>query len=268
MAAFAEELKSIRRETGHRSARSFFDWLSERGVAFNYSYYMRLEQGGLPSEKLVQELAAAVGEPFADRLVLAYCRALFPKQKYLFAKPAAKTSAPISSLPESRAPSSQKELTLRQVAAIASAESVYHLFLLVTLSRRAISRAETAPLFKPKAYDQAVKLLTAEGILRESDEGISAVSVEARFPDSYNQELKDAYARFDLWDESFGHQFALEQLLNKMLLRRVSGRYLAIIRKQLEALFDLVKSSDETDTRYNDTVLQMKVVLRQGKLPG
>jgi hypothetical protein len=60
----------------------------------------------------------------------------------------------------------------------------------------------------------------------------------------------------------------LDLLVNKMIIRRVSGRYLVIIRKQLEVLFELVKSSDETDIRFNDQVLQLKVALRQGKLPG
>ena len=59
-----------------------------------------------------------------------------------------------------------------------------------------------------------------------------------------------------------------EQLINKMIVRRVSGRYLALVRKQIDVLFELTKTSDEVDSRYNENVLQLKVSLRQGKLPG
>jgi hypothetical protein len=93
-------------------------------------------------------------------------------------------------------------------------------------------------------------------------------SVEMRFPEAYNADLKAAYAKFDTWDETFGSNYGLEKLVNKMIVRRVSGRYLALVRKQLEVLFDLTKASDEVDQRYNDSVLQLKVSLRQGKLPG
>lgn len=268
MPAFSEELKSLRRELGLKSARAFFDWLKERGVGFNYSYYMRLEQGGLPSEKVVQEIASACKGQQADRVVLAYCRSLFPKNAYLFPRPGIGAGAAPMKPDQSGAPSGQKELSPRQVAAIAAHESHYHLFLLYTLSRGPIHLREIEGIIAPKVLQSALAVLEEESILRKSEAGYEAVSLEARFPDAYNAELKEAYAKFDLWDETFGAQFALEQLLNKMLIRRVSGRYLTIIGKQLDTLFELVKSSDEVDKRHNDKVLQLKVVLRQGKLPG
>jgi hypothetical protein len=113
-----------------------------------------------------------------------------------------------------------------------------------------------------------LKQLSGAALVRVAEEGFEAVSIESRFPDAYNDELKAAYAKFDLWDEEFGARMGLDLLVNKMIIRRVSGRYLVIIRKQLEVLFELVKSSDETDIRFNDQVLQLKVALRQGKLPG
>jgi hypothetical protein len=137
-----------------------------------------------------------------------------------------------------------------------------------TLARSPVAEKDLATWLSPRALAAAVRELKAAGLIRVSPAGFEAVSVEARFPEAYNRELKAAYAQFDQWDETFGGQFALDFLLNKMLIRRVSARYLAIIRKQLDLLFDLVKSSDETELRHNDNVLQLKVVLRQGKLPG
>lgn len=269
MASFAEELKITRQGLGHRTARAFHAWLQDRGASFNYSYYMRLEQGGLPSEKVVQEISAACKGPAADRLVLAYCRSLFPKNAYLFPEPPApKEAAPPEERLRGATIQGQRELSLRQVAAIAQGEAHYHAFLLCTLARKPVGAAEFADVYPAKVLRAALATLVKENVLREEETGFVAVSPEARFPEAYNQDLKSAYAKFDAWDESFGARFGLEQILNKLLIRRVSGRYLAIISKQLDALFDIVKSSDEVDQRHNDKVLQLKVLLRQGKLPG
>jgi hypothetical protein len=270
MASFAEELKKIRLSLGHRTARSFHAWLKDRGAGFNYSYYMRLEQGGLPSEKVVQEIASACRGPAADRLVLAYCRSLFPKNNYLFPEPAAVATAPKPDEEKLRGSTiqGQRELTLRQVASIALGEAHYHAFLLCTLARKPIQAAELTAVYPAKVLNPALAALVKENVLRKGEAGYEAVAPEARFPEAFNRELTAAYENFDAWDESFGARFGLEQILNKLLIRRVSGRYLAIIAKQLDTLFDIVKSSDETDQRHNDKVLQLKVLLRQGKLPG
>src|ERR1700739_3166415 len=84
MPPFAEELKRSRPNAGFKTASAFFDWLKTKGIGFNYSYYMRLEQGAPPSEKGVGELASTVKKDWAERLILAYCQSLFPRQAYLF----------------------------------------------------------------------------------------------------------------------------------------------------------------------------------------
>jgi hypothetical protein len=272
MGDFAQELKLAREALGHKSAKAFFLWLKKSGVSFNYSYYMRLEQGGLPSEGLVKELAQALKGEWEDRLVLAYCRALFPKKSYLFgannAGPA-KTAVPAARPDADRAPKTgQKELTLKQVAALTQTETGYHIFLLSTLARKPIPIDELRQWFSVKALEAGLKSLISVELIRESPEGIEAIALEAKFPDAYNEELKASYEKFDKWDESFGAQLGLEAMINKMQIRRVSGRYINIIRKQLDVLFELVRSSDEMDARYNDKILQLKVVLRQGNLPG
>lgn len=266
MSDFARELKAARSARGHKTARAFFDWLKAKGVSFNYSYYMRLEQGAIPSEKVTQEIAASLKGEWADRLILAHCRCLFPKNTYLFEAPAPKKAE--TETPKAYVPSGQKELSLKQVAAIAASKANYHLFLAATLARRLVKEEEFLEWFNARELSASLKQLGSAGLVRATEEGFEAVSVESRFPDAYNEDLKAAYGKFDLWDEEFGARMGLDLLVNKMLIRRVSGRYLLIIRKQLDLLFELVKSSDETDIRYNDQVLQLKVVMRQGKLPG
>lgn len=273
MTPFAEELKKSRKAAGFKTASAFFEWLKTKGIGFNYSYYMRLEQGGLPSEKVVSELASSVKKDWADRLILAYCASLFPRQGYLFAGSAA--SAPSVPVDEpapresgSASPQGQKELTPRQVAALVHNEATYHLFLLSTLARRAVRTSEVEEWYSTKTLNSSLKILSDAGLVSVVKGEFEHTAVEMRFPEAYNSELKEAYAKLDLWDESFGRKSGLEQLINKMIVRRVSGRYLALVRKQLDVLFELTKTSDEVDQRYNENVLQLKVSLRQGKLPG
>lgn len=268
---FSEELKHIRAQLGLKSARSFFEWLKAKGVSFNYSYYMRLEQGGLPSEKVVNELASAIKGEAAEHLILKYCTLLFPKHERLFSINEKKAQPSTGAFEKQsnelkKAMPAQKELSMRQVMAIASSKSTYHLFLLLTLSRRPILEAELFSL--SKSFQAALRTLASVDLLNVSDDGVEAKSIESRFPDSYNQELKDAYTKFDEWDEDFGIAFGFDLLLNKMLIRRVSGRYLSIIQTQLESLFELIRASDELDYKYNDQVLQLSVTMRKGKLPG
>lgn len=268
MSTFASTLKSARKELGHRTARSFYEWLKSKGVSFNYSYYMRLEQGALPSEKIVSELASVLKESWGERLILAFCVGLFPKHSYLFQPQKADSPGPERSEQPLSVPPGQRELTPRQVAAIASSEACYQIFLLSTLSRRPMEEEGLVRWFSKRTLQAVKKELVSAGLIRDTDGVIEATAVEAKFPEAFNAEIKEAYEKFDRWDERFGEHFGLEYFVNKMMIRRVSGRYLSIIRKQLETLFELVKTSDELDSRYNESVLQLKVVVRQGKLPG
>jgi hypothetical protein len=273
MNPFAEELLRVRKELEDKSARAFFARLKSQGITFNYSYYMRLEQGGLPSEKVVKEIAEALGGQ-GDSLILSYCRALFPKNAYLFAeapsamgrkKPKSMGAPSVAASPVMGA---QKELSPRQVAALAARSEAYHLFLLATLARRPLKREELARLFSLKSMEESLSALKEVELLKESEEGISALSVEAKFPEPYNKDLKLAFKQLDQWDESFGAEFQLESSINKMQIRRVSSRYLNLINKHIELIFDLVRSSDESDIRFNDQVVQFKVQLKRGNLPG
>lgn len=267
MNGFSSQLINTRARLGHKTAKAFFLLMKKRGISFNYPYYMRLEQGErLPSEKVVNEIALALGREVGEALVLAYCQTIFPKFQNLF------DSQDVQSIPATMkntyVPGGQKELSPKQVATLRSQESNYHLFLLVTLSRKQIPLTELENFFSDRQLNSAVKALCESEIIQLGPHGVEALAVEARFPEAQDQFLKDAYAQFDKWDEKFGEAFGLERFINKMMIRRISGRYLGIIRKHLEVLFEMIKSSDETDLRHNDRVLKLRVTIEEGKLPG
>ncbi|NUM87814.1 MAG: hypothetical protein HUU37_01285 [Bdellovibrionales bacterium] len=263
-------LAETRKRMGYHTSRAFFDHLKKQGVSFNYSYYMRIErEGALPSAKVMREIASALPEKAGEALVLGYCREQFPEHGFLFPERAFSVEA---EPPPAGAPADgqtkQKELSLRQVATIVKSENHYYTFLLLSLARTPIRLAEIQEHFPARLVPPVLEDLLRERIILERGGSYSAVSVETRFPEAYNEELKRAYARMDEWDVDFGKRFQLEPFVNKMMIRRVSPRYLGIIRHQLEGLFDLVRSSDENDARFNESVIQLRVNLRKGRLPG
>ena len=269
MKSFAEQLKATRQLLGYKQARPFYNSLKDQGISFNYSYYMRLEQGKvLPSEKVVNEIAQGVGEKEAEALVQCYCRSLFPRFSYLFSHYEVEEAVSPMKEPATAQATKQKELSEKQIACLAAHEIHYHLFLLFTLSRNPIRPEQLTDFVNKQELSKALANLEKQDFLRLTEKGYEAMAVESKFPEAHNKELKKAYALFDTWDISFGEKYGLESVLNKMLIRRVSFRYIGIIRKQLEVLFELVKSSDEMDTRYNEKVIQLRVQLRQGRLPG
>lgn len=273
MESFSEKLREARQASGHRSATSFYNWLKIQGISFNYSYYKKLENGGLPSEKVVNELALVLQGDWADKLILAYCQSLFPSKAHLFTLAPARPLESKIEDPGTKAASvvgstGQKELSLKQIEILSSHKNHYHLFLLTTMARTPILPRELELWFKKNEAAAAVENLIGAGLILSDEAGISPTAVEAKFPEAYNEKLKQAYAKFDNWDEQFGEQFGLEFLFNKMLIRRISSRYLPVIKKQLEVLADLVRASDEIDKKYNDRVVQVKIMLRHGNLPG
>lgn len=270
---FARRLKSIRLRTGARSARAFFNELSEgRRLTFNYSYYVRIEKGlTLPSAQVVSTLAELVGETDAAALVQAYCQTLFPRFSSVFGhyrEPAVDgASDPSSDRAEGPLVTTQSELSRTQVAVIGSDRDTYHVFLIATLARKPFPIDRLGEVLRGDPLVAVRKLEAAKLISMKGNE-LSATAVEARFPKATDKATKEIYERLDEWDDEFGTRFDMEALVHKLLLRRISPRYLSLIRSQLENLFDLIKASDETDTKYNDEVVHLRVTLRRGRLPG
>jgi hypothetical protein len=59
-----------------------------------------------------------------------------------------------------------------------------------------------------------------------------------------------------------------ESVLQKMLIRRVSSRYLSVIQAHCGVLLDLVRAADEMDATQNDDVLMLNISVQRGALPG
>lgn len=269
MGVFAESLKEIRNRLGHQSGKKFFQFLKKRGFECNYTYYMKWENGqGVPSKELINQLAKLLPQNESQLLIKSFCVEFFPDFAHLFdglsdlgeAKVATEVVAPVSA--------GQVEITARQIAVLQEHSLHYHIFVLCTLSRREIALKELEKYFVNLKIEKAIEKLKSENLIIESAKGIIAFAPDVKFPKSETAELKKAYQKFDIWDAEFSQVFQLASLTKKMMLRRISFRYLGLIQKQLELLFDLIRSADEIHNVHNDKVIHLKIELNQGKLPG
>jgi hypothetical protein len=80
--------------------------------------------------------------------------------------------------------------------------------------------------------------------------------------------LKELYKKMDEWDLSFGEKLNLTPVIKRMQIRRISWRYLNLIESHLNLVFEMIRSSDELDTKHNDHIIHLQLVLKQGKVPG
>lgn len=268
MSLVGEALKNIRQRLRYSSAKTFFAFLTERGLDCNYPYYMKIEKGdAFPSSAILNQMAKSLPENDGTLLVRAFCADQFKDFSYLF--DVSEFSKSSSSDKESATvPQGQRELSRRQVHVLATQSSLYHVFLMCTLARHPLQVGDLEKFFSKKLLGDILDMLIKEKILVRSADGIQAFSPDVRFPKDESEDLKKYYQKFDEWDVEFGAHFGLEEVLGKMLIRRISFRYLSLIQKQFEMLFDLVKSSDEIDTRHNAQIIQLQVSLKKGSLPG
>jgi hypothetical protein len=270
-------LKQYRKKYGFQSAKEFFNFLVSRGLSCNYPYFMKLEKGlAIPSAQVLSQIASGLEVHDGDELVLSYCRELLPKHDYLFQnqnlhfaltkKKKSDHQRTVENLDSGT--SGQIELTLRQVHFLGSEQINYHIFVLLTLARQGIPIADLQKHFGKDKFNFTFKKMIEYNIAYTTENKAFAMQSDIRFPKSDLLELKKIYHQFDVWDETIGDDFHFEEVITKMFLRRISVRYLGLIQKNLELLFETVKSSDETDKRYNQTVIQLKIHLKKGTLPG
>lgn len=262
-------LKDIRSRLGYTSAKTFFKHLQSRGVECNYPYYMKIEGGdAFPSSALINQIAKALPGNDSVALVKAFCADQFADFKYLFEiDPPMRTDESLEAFKEV-APQGRHELSMRQVSVIAKSMAHYHIFLLCTLARRSLKSAELQEYFAKKVLTNCLQDFLDEGIIVEIAEGYQAFSTDVMFPKDKTPALLEYYKSFDEWDVRFGEQFELTEVIGKMQIRRISFRYLGLIQKQLELLFETIRSSDETDLRHNSQVIQLQVNLKKGSIPG
>lgn len=271
---FAHILRHLRKRAGHEKARGFHSELTERGVEINYAYYMKMESGQvLPSHKIVEQISATLPDEDAAALILAYCRTIFPKTKHLF--PALES---VSSVRETVAHEPAtilttkhqgRELNRRQIHVLARSKTHYHLFLTATLARKALPIEELRQIFQYKNLQTAIPELEQAKVLRMLPEGLKTYSTEHQFPSAQDfPELKPLYRQFDEWDESFAEDFDFTERVDKRLIRRISPRYLNVIEQSLDTILSLVRAADELEDKHNEELIQIRLSLRSGRLPG
>ncbi|MDD0852852.1 hypothetical protein HBN50_07085 [Halobacteriovorax sp. GB3] len=273
--SFGQELIKIRTSLGYDQAKSFFLYLQTRGLECNYQYYVKIEKNqAQPSIGIVNQMAYGLCKARGEQLILAYCQNQFEGFSYLFdgkvSKKQRKNKLDIDSSSQNQTltkknNSGQKELSLGQIQLLGEKKENYFLFLLLTLSRDEVSLSDIS-LYKD--LYRSISALIDGAIVVVEDEAIRPVSSEFRFPKSYNKNIDSIYKSFDLWDTEFSAQFEFDQLINKMMIRRISPRYLNVIEKQIDSLSDLVRLSDESDPCYNNDVIHLNIRLSKGKLPG
>lgn len=268
---FAETLREIRKAQGHEKARGFHHELAKKGVECNYAYYMKMEAGQvLPSAKIIEQISETLSDEFAKELILSYCRTLFPRYSHFF--PLTDTvnvrekEAPRIDI--SQAPG--RELTRRQVAVLGHSKAHYHVFLVSTIARRPLQMSELKAIFpNQKSLPDVVAELEAAQIVRVNREGVKAIASEHKFPSEKEfPELKPTYRQFDEWDETFAEDMNFSEHQNKMIIRRISPRYLDVIEDSLNNILKIIRAADELDTKYNESLIQVRLSLKSGKIPG
>lgn len=267
MESFGQVLIRVRLEKGYKTSKSFFNHLKSRGLECNYQYFVKIEKNiSFPSALIVNQIAKALPAQSGQEVVLAFCSNQFHSFDYLF-KNGANSQTQISEKKEipSLKIQGQKELSIKQVNTLYKRKENYFLFLLLTLSRAPIELSEVK---KFKGLGRSIKdLVESEMALVEEDK-ITSTSTEFRFPKDSDRELSSIYNAFDDWDVEFSYQFNFDKMMNKMMIRRISPRYMSVIEKQIEALTDLVRLSDESDQKYNNDVLHLQIRMSKGEIPG
>lgn len=272
---FSETLREIRKKLGFDKARGFHAELAESGVECNYAYYMKMEAGQvIPSAKIVEQISLFLSEELARELLLSYCRTLFPRYPHFFpshesVSPKTKERETVKS-PASLSEVPGRELTRRQIAVLGRSKVHYHIFLLATIARRPLQFSEIRDLFPNlKPLQEIIQDLVSANIIRSTKEGVNTYANEHAFPTEKEfPELKPTYRQFDEWDEVFAEDMNFQSHLNKMLIRRISPRYLGVIEDSLDMVIKFIRAADEMDTKYNDSLVQVRLSLKSGKLPG
>lgn len=265
-----EFISFLRSEMDFSSRKSFHAALQKRGLDCNYPTFVKIENGDFfPSAQLISQMAKALPANWSEELVKSYARTQFPDYGYLFPseRPARTSKTP----PPATSPTggSARELTKRQVAILARSIAHYHLFLMLTMARRPLPRKDVERKFKRASFDKILDDFQDGRILIENENTLQLQTTEWKFPSSSDDSgLAKTYRQFDEWDLQFGEQFGFETLLQKMMIRRISPRYLSLIQKQLEVCLDLVRTSDELESKHNESLVQVRVQLKSGVLPG
>ena len=272
MTPLAQALKKIRVNQRFKSARSFFQYLSERQkLNFNYAYYARIEASeAIPSAEVVEVMTQTLSAQESDELILSYCESLFPKKKHLFQRNQFfGEGAPKKESTTTSSHGLKKELTIQQVRTISQSQNHYFFFVMITLARKGLQPKELEQFFSIKELKKVLEDCQKAKLIYEENQCIFPSNVEILYPKASDfPELVQIYKQLDQWDGVFAQKFKFEVLEKKMHLRRISSRFLDLIQANCGFLNQLIRSSEELDPRYNDEVLHFEIRLERGRIPG
>lgn len=267
-------LVKIRKQLGFDSARSFFfKFLKVRAnIACTYIYYTKIEaESALPSSELVESMVSAMADAELSKfLIYSYCQDLFPTKKDFFKIEFAggKKSAEVRKESGQRTIQKQKSLTHQQIHAITQSEDHYLIFTIITLARHPVAIDELENKYGLTDVKKIIADLTEGGILHMVNHQIVSSSKEMVFPKDVPPEILKKYALVDIWSTHMGARLKLKTSYDKMMIRRISDRYKDLIYNHIDLLLNLVRAADETDQTMNDQVVQLSLVLRDGKVSG
>lgn len=266
MDQIGQALVSIRLELGYKTTKDFFNYLKGRGLECNYQHFVKIEKNiCLPSNILINQMVNALSKENAEQLIQAFGEVVFPQYGYMFSGGKSKVATRAKISKGMSITSGQKVLTVKQVSSLAMRKENYYLFLVLTLSRTPISIEELKSL---KNFKRVIKDLTESNIVVVEENHVRSTTSEFKFPKEKDSQLEAMYAQFDLWDIDFSTDFNFETLINKMMTRRISPRYMSVILKQIDGLADLVRLADESDKTHNTEVIHLHLKVQKGELPG
>jgi hypothetical protein len=225
----------------------------------------------LPSPKIISNIAKTLEEEFSNQLIVAYCESLFPEKKRLFdpLKRKPKEQTPTKRIDSNRPTlQKQRELSIGQIAALGKTQNHYYIFLIITIARQAIAIADLEAAVPSDEFQLILADLSKHRLAKVDDSHVVSISHEMAFPKSVPASLQKIYQNIDEWNLTFANEMDFENNLQKVIIRRISPRYLNIILNNTYNLLDLVRASDETKQTYNEDVLVVNINISRGKLPG
>lgn len=278
MGKFANTLVKVRKDSGYKSARSFYEALQSSGAEFDYSYYTRIEKGDLlPSSKIVSTITGRLKEAsLKEGLIKAFCSEQFPEFTHLFPEAESQKFDPelMEGVSNAAFPillKKQQFLSLQQTKMISLTKHHYFIYLLITLARRPLSLEECSNTtgLNFDHCEKILKDLLKVKVLVNKEGQIDSFVKESHFPKrSDYPSLAETYSRLDEWDLEFGNQMNFKLLKKKFSLRRISPRSLPVILQITDGLIKLLEISDDSRDERNSLVISFSQQIKVGKLPG
>lgn len=258
MAHFTHFINTLKDELGYKSLDLFHEYLKNEGLDCNYQDFncMATEETK-PSQNLIDTLLAILDVDKKDQLIKLYCEIIFPRNYQ-------KTT------PENVRFLKQKvqfDLNEQQIGELAKSKIHYYLFLILVLKAEKIKSSLLKKQFgNLDTFDTVINDLVRSQILIEHNNYIYSASPNIKFPSASNDKVKKFYQQFDDWDKDFSNSFNYEKLLEKTIIRRVSERHLPLIQKQIENVFDTIRTSETSQIlRDQEPIVFLQLNFSKGK---